>query len=165
MQRKQRQEIIVIPLLIVIMTGCSAQFSNRYNQFNEIAPVLFSDTSPNGIWQGKEVSISYRIESYKPVFSLSGTLYIDSSVLMSYPVIRSFFVKIHFLDGEGKLLEASPVRINFSHQSFAEEDYSLSFSEEISAQAEAFTFSYSGRFSDYGERYPDTTYIRYSPAH
>ena len=165
MQRKQRQIFIVISLLISIMTGCSAQFSSRYLHSIEIAPVLLSQPSPKGFWQGNEISIAYSIDSYKPLFSLSGTVYLDSSILMSYPVINSFFLRIHFLDGDGKLLSASPIRINFRHHTFAEQEYSFSLSREIPIQVEAFTFSYSGTFSDYGERFPDTTFIGYSPVH
>ena len=162
---KSTDSFIVIPLFIFIMTGCSAQFSSRYSHSTEIAPVFLSQLSPNGIWQGVEISIAYSIDSYKPLFSLSGTLHIDSSILMSYPVINSFFVRIHFLDGDGNLLNASPIRINFVHRTFADPEYSFSFSREIPLQVEAFTFSYRGIFSDYGERFPDTTSIGYSPAH
>jgi hypothetical protein len=165
MQRKQSQIFIVIPLLIFIMTGCSAQFSSTYLHSTEIAPVLLSQPSPNGIWQSDELSIAYSIDSYKPLFSLSGTLHLDSSILMSYPVINSLFVRIHFLDGDGNLLNASPIRINFGHHTFADQEYSFNFSREIPIQVKAFTFSYSGTFSDYGERFPDTTSIGYSPVH
>jgi len=156
---------IVIPCLLFIMTGCSAQFSNRYLHPTEIAPVLLSQPSPKGFWQGDKISIAYSINSYKPLFSLSGTLHLDSSLLMSYPVIKSFFVRIHFLDGDGNLLNISPIRINYGYHTLAKEDYSFSFSKEIPVQVEAFTFSYRGTFSDYGERFPDTTTIVYSPIH
>lgn len=165
MQREQSQIFIVIPLLIFILTGCSAQLSSGYGQSTEIEPILLSQSSPKGIWQGKEISISYSIDSYKPLFSLSGTVHLDSSILMSYPVITSLFIRIHFLDTDGKLLNASPIHINFMHHTFAAQEYSFSFSKEIPFQVEAFTFSYSGKFSDYGERFPDTTFIRYSPVH
>lgn len=147
------------------MTGCSAQLSSRYRQSTEIAPVLLSQSSPNGIWQGDEISISYSIDSYKPLFSLSGTVHLNSSILMSYPVIDSLFIRIHFLDANGNLLNASPIHINFMHHTFAEQEYSFAISREIPIQVEAFTFSYSGTFSDYGERFPDTIFIKYSPVH
>lgn len=165
MKRKQIQLFIFIPLLIFMITGCGAQFSSRSHQSTEIPPVLLSQPSPDGIWQGKEVSVSYTIDSYKPLFSLSGTLQLNSAILMSYPVIKSFFFRIHFLDADGKLLSSSPIHINYGHHTFAEQDYSLSLSKQIPSQVEAFTFSYSGTFSDYGERFPDTTYIEYSPVH
>ncbi|MCP4342034.1 MAG: hypothetical protein GY799_24925 [Desulfobulbaceae bacterium] len=165
MKRKQIQIVIVIPLLIFMIAGCGVQFSSRSLQSTEIPPVHLSQSSPDGIWQGKEVSLSYTIDSYKPLFSLSGTLQLNPSILMSYPIIKSFFFRIHFLDADGKLLSSSPIHINYGHHTFAEQESSFNFSREIPSQVEAFTFSYSGTFSDYGERFPDTTYIEYSPVH
>lgn len=163
MQQKQEKLLFVIPLLLFIIAGCRAQFSNRYLQADEIEPVLFSQSSPDGIWQSDDVTVSYSIDSYKPLFVLSGTLHLNSSMLMSYPVLISFFARIHFLDAAGNPLMSSPIHINSSYHTFAEEEYSFRFSQEIPIHVEAFTFSYSGRFSDYGERFPDTTFIDYSP--
>ncbi len=146
-----------------MVSGCGGQRSSQNLQSTDIGQVLLSQSSPQGIWQGKDVSLSYTINSYKPLFSLSGTLYLNSSILMSYPVIKSFFVRIHFLDADGKLISTSPIRVNLGYHTFADEESLFSLSREIPSQVEAFTFSYSGTFSDYGERRPDTTSIYYSP--
>ena len=82
---------------------------------------------------------------------------------MSYPLIKVFFVRIYFFDAGGNLLATGPVDLNFSPYSFAEEEFSFSFSRRIHIEVEAFSFGYSGTFSDYGERFPDTITIGYSP--
>jgi len=84
---------------------------------------------------------------------------------MSYPVVKSFFLRIHFLDAEGHFIGSSRVYTNFSYGNFADQESTISVSKEIPSQVAAFTFSYSGTFSDYGERFPDTTSIYYAPHH
>ena len=163
MQQNKKQIFIIIPLLVFIFTGCGAQFLNRHSQATKIKPVLFSQPSSIGTWKSNEISISYSIDSYKPHFLISGTLRLNPSILSSYPVITVFFVRIYFFDAGGNILDTSPIQINFSHHSFAEEEYSFNLSRRIPVEVEAFSFSYSGTFSDYGERFPDTRTIGYSP--
>lgn len=162
---KSIQLFIGVLLLLFMTAGCSVHLQNRHPQSIEIAPVLLSHPSPKGIWQAKEVSISYKIDSYKPIFSLSGIFHLKSSLLMSFPVVKSLFVRIHFLDADGNLISTHPVNVNLGYHTFAEDETSFRFRREIPNQVEAFTFSYRGTFSDYGERFPDTRFIRYSPVH
>ena len=163
MQQKQKQILLIIALLVFFFTGCGTQFSNSFRQSTQIEPVLFSQPSSNGVWKSNEISISYSINSYKPHFLISGTLRLNPSILMSYPLINLFFVRIYFFDAGGNLLDTSPIQINFSYHSFAEEKYSFTLSRKIAMEVESFSFSYSGTFSDYGERFPDTINIGYSP--
>lgn len=161
MQRKQKQIPLVMALCLFVVMGCSGQFSSSNFPATEIEPVYLFQSAPNGLWQGDDISIAYTMEFSKPLFSLTGTLFLDSSVLMSFPVVRSFFLRIHFLDGDGNLLSTNSIPVNFSRGTFADDEYSISFSREIPPQVEAFSFSYSGTFSDYGERHPDTISIGY----
>lgn len=163
MKRKMLRLVILLFLFLLSISGCSGYIANGHLRNNTIPPVLLSQTSPGGIWQSKDIVISYTIHSLKPVFSLSGTLSIDSAIVMSYPVVRSFFVRIHFLDADGNLVDSSLLPLDYSLYNFADQQSSFSLSREIPSRVTAFTFSYSGTFSDYGEKFPDTTSIGYSP--
>jgi len=148
-----------------MIAGCGGQLSSGYHQRTEVPVVHLSLQSREGIWQSRDVDISYTIQSYKPHFSLAGSLNFKSSLLMSYPIVNSFIARIHFLNGQGKIISSSPVNIHLSLFEFAEEEYSFHIAGEIPNQVEAFTFSYSGTFSDYGEKFPDTIRIHYSPGY
>jgi hypothetical protein len=164
MRGNHLQIVVVCTLLAFMMAGCGRQTPTRYHQAEEIAPVHFSQTSRSGIWQSNDLSISYTIDSRTPLFSLSGTLELNPSLVMFYPVVDSLFLRIHFLDADGKILSTSPINVSYSYRTYAVRKSSFTFTKEISGQAEAFTFSYSGTFSDYEEKYPNTTFIQYSPA-
>jgi len=163
MKRNMLQLGIPLFLSLLIISGCSGYLTTGHLRDNTIPPVAFSKTSKGGIWQSKDIVISYTIHSLQPVFSLSGTLSIDSAIVMSYPVVRSFFVRIHFLDADGNLVDSSLLPLDFSLYNFADQQSTFRISREIPSRVTAFTFSYSGTFSDYGEKFPDTTSIGYSP--
>ncbi len=163
MKRKILRTVIPLLLLLISISGCSGYLANGHLRDNAIQPVSLSESSSAGIWQSKDIVISYTIHSQKPVFSLSGTLSIDSAIVMSYPVVRSFFVRIHFLDADGNLVDSDLLPLDYSLYNFADQQSSFRLSRQIASRVAAFTFSYSGTFSDYGEKFPDTTSIGYSP--
>lgn len=148
---------------IIFLHSCSIPIGPHYSSKEKIAAVVINDAVTETSWHSPHLTVNFLLQKASGSLSLEGQLVFDGSLLASYPVIKHYFMRIHFLDEQEITLGTAPVLVNYSAYIFAKERYPIKVNVPLPAGTSKITFSYDGEFSDYGERFPDTRRIDYFP--
>ncbi len=99
--------LVLMWLCVMLLSGC-AKFIKP--DIGAIArPEARIDLTEKGVqdaaWVTKDLELTYSYAESGKVFNLSGKLAFDRSLTNSFGVIKRFFLKMSFLDNEGRVLE------------------------------------------------------------
>lgn len=147
-----RMKKILLVLLwfgIVCLAGC-ANFINP--EIGAIARPdarieLVAEGVQNAAWTTRDLTLTYSYTETGDAFNLSGTLSFDRSLTNSFTFVKTFFLKMSFLDSDGRVLETTDITPMIS--SFTGIPNEMPFKRAIAqkpAAATAIAFNYFGVF-------------------
>jgi hypothetical protein len=115
---------------------------------------LVENGMQEGVFETNDLKISYSLSGVGERITLSGSLVFDRSLTNSFPTIESFFLRMNFLDIEGRVIETVDITPIYSRLWRAPEKLELSDSRVLPAGSKAIAFNYFGMFR--GERSDDS---------
>lgn len=148
---------------IFFLQSCSISIGPHYSSKEKIAAISINDQVTETSWHSSHLAVNFTFQKNNKSLSLNGNLIFSDSLLASYPVIRYYFLRIHFLNDQEKTIGTAPVLVNYSAYQFAKTSYPIKVIIDLPPGTSHITFGYDGEFSDYGERSPDTQRIDYLP--
>lgn len=107
---------------------------------------LPDDGVQESLWEGKDLLLTYSITGTGDDLMFSGHLVLDRSITDSFGIVRSFFVKMSFLDGDGHVLETVDITPVFASQGAVPEKMIIKRSLVRPAGSKAIVYSYYGVF-------------------
>jgi hypothetical protein len=111
------------------------------------ARIILTEGEPQDVfWQTKDLELSLSIVQTGNSCNLSGELSFDRSLTDSFPVIKSFILKMSFLDSEGRVIEAIDITPFYSYFNHAPDRLRVKASCVRPAAAAAIAFNYFGSF-------------------
>ncbi|EKD35492.1 MAG: hypothetical protein ACD_75C01890G0002 [uncultured bacterium] len=93
-----------------------------------------------------DLKIIYSVAGGSDSFTLSGRVVFDRSVSDSFPVITKFFLKMSFLDGEGRVIETVDITPVFHTFGSVPDKLDFNLSRVPPAGSKAIAFNYFGGF-------------------
>jgi len=142
---------IAVPLFIVL--ACSSTkglFKGKTaNQLDRIH--INSSDSNSGLWKTNELSVNYTYSSSSDHFNLTGFISISESITYSYSKISSLFVRVSFLDNNGKVISTNNINPLYSVGSTTPRKIKFNSNLSLPVEADAFCFSYRGEFKGDGD--------------
>ena len=140
--------LVLLGLSVLFLQGC-ANFI--YPETGAIARPdarieLVAKGVQNAAWNAKDLLLTYSYSEAGDIFNLSGTLTFDRSLTDSFPVAKSFFLKMSFLDKEGKVLQTVDITPVISSFGIVSDKNLIRASCPKPAGASAIAFSYFGTF-------------------
>lgn len=99
-----------------------------------------------GVWNTKDLVVTYSYTETGKNFNISGELTFDRSLTDSFPVTKKFFLKMSFLDGEGRVLNTVDITPLIGSFSRVPDKLSLRSSCERPTGAGSIAFNYYGVF-------------------
>lgn len=153
----------IIIAATLLLQCCSATMGLHNSPRKNIEAIPLPNGVAESAWQSSDLSLGFTLQKDAGSLNLDGKLFFNDALLASYPIVRYFFLRLHFLDNRGTTLSIVPVVVNYSAYQLAKNTYPIRFNAKIPAGTTKITFGYQGEFSDYGERFPDTQLIDYLP--
>lgn len=149
--------------VIFFLQSCSISIGPHYSSKEKIAAILLNNEETETSWQSSHLAVNFTFQKDNKSLSINGNLIFSDSLLNSYPVIKYYSLRVHFLNDQEKTIGTAPVLVNYSAYQFAKESYPIKVNVSLPPGTRKITFGYDGEFSDYGERFPDTQRIDYFP--
>lgn len=107
---------------------------------------LVAEGVQNAAWNAKDLVLTYSYSEAGDIFTLSGTLIFDRSLTDSFPVAKSFLLKMSFLDSEGRVLQTVNITPLISSYGTVSDRIPVRASSAKPAGASAIAFNYFGTF-------------------
>ncbi len=107
---------------------------------------LVAEGVQNAAWPAKDLMLTYSYTEADGTFNLSGTLSLDRSLTDSFPVVKRFFLKMSFLDADGRVLETLDITPLISTFGNVPDEMPVKASSPKPAGASAIAFNYYGTF-------------------
>lgn len=98
----------------------------------------------------KDLVLTYSYSEAGDTFNLSGNLTFDRSLTASFSVVRRFFLKMSFLDNEGRVLETVDITPVMNSFSAVPDNIKIEASMTKPAGSSAIAFNYFGEFRGTG---------------
>lgn len=153
MIKKITEIIIFIAVPLFIVLACSStkglfkgKIANEYDRIH-----INSSGSNSGLWKTKELSVNYTYSSSSDHFNLTGFISISESITYSYSKISSLFVRVSFLDNNGKVISTNNINPLYSVGSTPPRKIKFNSNLSLPVEADAFCFSYRGEFKGDGD--------------
>ena len=158
--------IIFIAVALFIVLACSStkelfkgKIANQYDRIH-----INSSGANSGLWKTKELSVNYTYSSLSDHFNLTGFILISEYITNTYSKIRNLFVRVSFLDNNGKVISTNNINPLYSVNSNPPRKIKFNSNLSIPVEAYAFCFSYSGEFKGDGSPL-ESLYIGKNPFH
>ena len=146
MIKKITEIIIFIAVALFIVPACSSttelykgKIANQHDRIH-----INSSGSNSGLWKTKELSVNYTYSSSSDHFNLTGFISISESITYSYSKISSLFVRVSFLDNNGKVISTNNINPLYSVGSTPPRKIKFNSNLSLPVEADAFCFSYRG---------------------
>lgn len=153
MIKKITEIIIFIAVPLFIVLACSStkglfkgKIANEYDRIH-----INSSGSNSGLWKTKELSVNYTYSSSSDHFNLTGFISISESITYSYPKLRNLYVRVSFLDNNGKVISTNNINPLYSVGSTPPRKIKFNSNLSLPVEADAFCFSYRGEFKGDGD--------------
>lgn len=166
MIKKITKIIIFIAVPLFIVPACSSTkglFKGKIaNQHDRIH--INSSRANSGLWKTKELSVNYTYSSSSDHFNITGFISISESITNTYSKISSLFVRVSFLDSNGKVISTNNINPLYSVGSTPPRKIKFNSNLSLPVEADAFCFSYRGEFKGDGDM-RDSLHISKIPFH
>lgn len=153
MIKKITEIIIFIAVPLFIVLACSStkglfkgKIANEYDRIH-----INSSGSNSGLWKTKELSVNYTYSSSSDHFNITGFISISKSITNTYSKISSLFVRVSFLDNNGKVISTNNINPLYSVGSTPPRKIKFNSNLSLPVEADAFCFSYRGEFKGDGD--------------
>ena len=143
-----RNIVFILCLGVVLSSGCAKFIKPEIGAVArpEARISLSEDQAKGKPLETKELNIAYTLSGTAESFTLSGYVLFDRSLINSFPVASRFFLKMSFLDGEGRVIETADITPVFNVFGTAPEKMAFKFAGMPPAGSKAIAFNYFGIF-------------------
>jgi len=107
---------------------------------------LVENGAQNAGLETRDLDLTYSYSIASEGFNLTGELIFDRSLTDSFPVVKQFFLKMSFLDAEGRVLRTFDITPLFSSFSRTPDKLPINVSCDKPAGSRAIAFNYFGVF-------------------
>lgn len=105
MKNVQKINVLLILLLAFALLGCKSYLVPELGIIAKPeARIAFVDGK--NIFSTKDVALEYTLVTGEETLSFTGQLRFDRSLTDSFSVAQSFFIRINYLDGQGRVMES-----------------------------------------------------------
>ncbi len=148
--------LLVIGFCCLLVTGC-ARFI-----VPEIGSVASEESrigykggeSQDGLLENSDLKLQYTLSGNESLVRFQGELEFHRSLTDSFPVMRTFFLKLNWLDAGGTVLQTVDITPAFIVRAFAPNKLHINREIPVAPRASSYCFNYYGVFQ--GEK-PDVT--------
>ncbi|WP_143005438.1 hypothetical protein [Desulforhopalus singaporensis] len=134
--------------LALVTAGCSGYLVPEQGSVAdpEKRIVLTVDSETEQVYQTPELKLVYSLRENEGSYEYRGRLHFDRSLTDSFPIIKNFFLKLNFLDEEGRVLATLDVTPFYSVRGQVMHSLEKRKTLAIPAGSTQITFSYYGIF-------------------
>lgn len=146
----QKALIPVLLLLSLLINGCAMNLIPGPGDVAEPEAItsLVDNGINNDVLQTKDLVFGYSVSISGDLYTLQGDLYIAGHITNSFPLVNNFFLKMSFLDVQGRVITTTDITPLLRHLYPVPEDLKLRASGKLPPGTKAVAFSYFGEFSD-----------------
>ncbi|MGW8192651.1 MAG: hypothetical protein ACWGOX_00160 [Desulforhopalus sp.] len=156
MLSKHRPFLTVFALILVVqlLDGCAM---NMIPQPGNVAEpdarmaVVAGEVTRDSL-QTKDLVMGYTLALSGGQFTLDGDLYLNGSILNSFPLVSNFFLKMSFLDHRGNVLATTDISPLLKRAYPVPDTVKLAATGNFPPGTKAVAFSYFGEFFDNVDR-------------
>lgn len=140
--------LLVISSGVLFLAGCANYLEPEIGAIAkpEARIVLEPEGVQRAAWQGKDLTLAYSYSGSGPVFNFSGSLTFDSSLTNTFPSIKTFELKMSFLDKDGRVLQTTDITPLYSYLGRIPDELRVQASTVKPAEAVGIAFNYFGVF-------------------
>ena len=151
-----RMFFVIVCLGVLSWSGCANFIKPEIGAVarKEARIPLVENGVQEGVFETNDLKISYSLSGVGEKITLSGYLVFDRSLTNSFPTVESFFLKMNFLDIEGRVIETVDITPIYNTFWRVPEKLELSVSRMLPTGSKAIAFNYFGMFR--GERFDDS---------
>ncbi len=167
MIKKITEIIIFIALALFVVLACSStkelykgKIANKYDRIH-----INSSRANSGLWKTKELSVNYTYSSSSDHFNLTGFISISEHITNTYSKIRKLYVRVSFLDKNGRVISTNNINPLYSVGSTPPRKIKFNSNLSLPVEADAFCFSYFGEFKGDADMMRESQYIVKIPFH
>ncbi len=148
--------LIIIGLFCLLTGGCAHYIVPEAGSVaSEESRIVYQGGDvQEGLLENKDLKMSYTLSGSDVETRFTGELEFDRSLTDSFPVIKSFYFKLNWLDGEGVVLQTVDITPHYSFRNYAPSKMKIDKTLPVAPGAAAYCFNYFGVFQ--GEK-PDVT--------
>jgi hypothetical protein len=119
----------------------------------EARVALVDGSIQGGVLDAKDVKLQYNLSTTSDSFSISGKLVIDRSIRSSFPIVSKFFLKLNFLDGEGRVLGTTDITPLFATHGRIRDSLEVKKSGGLPGGSTSIAFNFFGTFKSDGNEF------------
>lgn len=139
---------ILLCLLAILPAGCASFIVPQEGMVArpESRIALVDKGEVSGIWASRDFTLEYRLLLSADTLTLSGPLTLAPAVNNSFPVVRSLFFRLNFLDSAGRVLASSDITPLYGIYNNYDNPTTLSIRRPRPPGSVAIAFNYYGVF-------------------
>lgn len=139
---------VSLSLLLLLLGGCKRYISPLpgYLASEESRIALADEEISSGIFKTGEMQFDYQINRRDDGVGISGDISFYSSLTYSYPNIRTFIMKLSWLDANGQVIGVSDISPFYKYLGMVPEKLKINKKLEAAEGSSAMAFSYYGVF-------------------
>jgi hypothetical protein len=140
--------ISLLFFLTGLLSGCASFITPEIGMVArpEARIPLVGEGGDSGIWSTKDLRLEYRLTVTADSLAISGPLTLSPSISNSFPVVQKFFLRLSFLDGEGRVVGSTDITPLYSSHSTMESTVTVNARRPRPAGSQAIAFNYFGVF-------------------
>jgi hypothetical protein len=133
---------------------------------NQQDRIHFNSSHANsGLWKTRELSLNYTYSSMSDHFNLTGFISISEYITNTYSKISKLFVRVSFLDKNGRVISTNNINPIYSVNSDTPGKIKFNSNLSLPVEADTFCFSYWGEFKGDADMRLESLYIGKMPFH
>ena len=140
--------LIVVFLGVLFLAGCASYLKPEIGVTAqpEARVELVAEGVQNAAWTSKDLTLTYSYAVSGNIFNFSGSLSFDRSLTNSFSSIKTFSLKMSFLDKDGRVLESVDITPLFRYLGDIPGTLPVRVSALQPAEAAGIAFNYFGIF-------------------
>lgn len=138
----------VILTCIITLVGCVKYISPKQGAVVREGESIGIGTlgTSQAVWETKDLKLSYTIAKAGELWSLKGVLRFSGSLLSSFGIIKSFNLKMSFVDSSGSVIQTVDITPSYSYLSAVDQELEVTADFSVPAGSSDIVFNYHGVF-------------------
>lgn len=152
----KKNVMLLIGLCCLLMTGCANFIVPEPGSVasEESRIVYKGGDSQDGILENDDITLQYTLSGGGGQTRFTGELEFHRSLTDSFPVVKTFFLKLNWLDGDGAVLQTVDITPGYNFRAYAPNNLRIDREIPVASGAASYCFNYYGVFQ--GEK-PDVS--------
>ena len=136
----------VLSLGVLFLAGCAGYLKPEIGAIAqpEARVQLMAEGVQGAAWKSKDLTLAYSYTESGNIFTFSGSLSFDSSLTNSFNSIKTFSLKMNFLDKDGRVLETTDITTLSNYLGTIPDELPVQTSASKPVDAAGIAFNYFG---------------------